>query len=193
MAQLGLQDTALRPNADQMKRMAKGHNQYGKHATSPWPIYAWYAAGGLRSTARDMLSFGEANLGHTEVNGKPVPADSRRDETGAEAHLHFPERKQSAGDGLVNNMGNGAPGVHPVIVKNGGTDGFSTAITINDAKDLAVFVGVNQSRVLAAGKAIEISRGTSPAKWNGGNGPRLFLCTMSAKRAPFILIGDRFK
>ncbi len=54
-----------------MKRNAKGHMHYGNDAP-PWPIYAWYAAGGLRSTAQDMLSFGEANLGHTAVIGKPV-------------------------------------------------------------------------------------------------------------------------
>ena len=34
---------------------------------------AWYAAGGLRSTAHDMISFGEANLGHKEVNRKRFP------------------------------------------------------------------------------------------------------------------------
>jgi CubicO group peptidase (beta-lactamase class C family) len=71
---LSMPDTTLRPSPEQRKRMAEGHTRNGQKAP-PWPIYAWYAAGGLRSTARDMLSFGEANLGHTEVYGKPVPAE----------------------------------------------------------------------------------------------------------------------
>ena len=71
---LSMPDTALRPNAEQRKRMAKGHLRNGNDAP-PWPIYAWYAAGGLRSTAKDMLSFGEAKLGHAQVNGKPVSPD----------------------------------------------------------------------------------------------------------------------
>ena len=67
-------DTALRPTPEQQKRLAQGHNRAGQDAPR-WPVFAWYAAGGLRSTAHDMISFGEANLGHNEVNGKPVSAE----------------------------------------------------------------------------------------------------------------------
>ena len=71
---LGMADTTLRPTSEQQKRLAQGHNRAGQNAPR-WPVYAWYAAGGLRSTAQDMISFGEANLAHTEVNGKPVSAE----------------------------------------------------------------------------------------------------------------------
>ena len=71
---LGMADTTLRPTPEQQKRLAQGHNRAG-HDAPRWPVYAWYAAGGLRSTAQDMISFGEANLGHEEVNGKPVSAE----------------------------------------------------------------------------------------------------------------------
>jgi len=155
---LSMPDTALRPNAEQMKRMAKGHTKNGDNAP-PWPIYAWYAAGGLRSTARDMLSFGEANLGNKEVNGKPVSQDLIAAMTLAQKPIYtMPNGVNKQAMAWVNNMGGDAPGVHPVIVKDGGTVGFSTAITVNHAKDLAVFVGVNESGAEAAGKAIEISR-----------------------------------
>ncbi len=71
---LGMADTTLRPTPEQQKRLAQGHSRAGQDAPR-WPVFAWYAAGGLRSTAQDMMSFGEANLGHKEVNGKPVSAE----------------------------------------------------------------------------------------------------------------------
>ena len=37
-----------------------------------WPIFARFAAGGLRSTAVDVLRFGEADLGQKRVDGRPV-------------------------------------------------------------------------------------------------------------------------
>ena len=69
---LGMADTTLRPTPEQRKRLAQGHNRAGQDAPQ-WPVFAWYAAGGLRSTAHDMISFGEANLGHKEVNRKRFP------------------------------------------------------------------------------------------------------------------------
>jgi CubicO group peptidase (beta-lactamase class C family) len=155
---LSMPDTALRPNAEQRKRMAKGHLRNGNDAP-PWPIYAWYAAGGLRSTAKDMLSFGEANLGHAQVNGKPVSPDLTAAMQLAQKPIYtMPNGINKQAMAWVNNMGNGNPNLKPVIVKDGGTVGFSTAITVNHSKDLAVFVGINQSGAQAAGKAIEISR-----------------------------------
>jgi CubicO group peptidase (beta-lactamase class C family) len=71
---LSMADTTLRPTPEQQRRLAQGHNRGGQNAPR-WPVFAWYAAGGLRSTAKDMISFGEAYLGHTEVNGKQVPAE----------------------------------------------------------------------------------------------------------------------
>lgn len=54
---LNMADTLLRPGPPQVQRIAQGHTQNGNEA-HPWPVFAWYAAGGLRSTAQDMLSFG---------------------------------------------------------------------------------------------------------------------------------------
>jgi CubicO group peptidase (beta-lactamase class C family) len=68
------EDTTLRPTPEQQKRRAQGHNRAGQNAPR-WPVCAWYAAGRLRWTAHDMISFGEANLGHNQVNGKPVSAE----------------------------------------------------------------------------------------------------------------------
>ena len=155
---LSMTDTELRPTSEQMKRMAKGHMHYGNDAP-PWPIYAWYAAGGLRSTAQDMLSFGEANLGHTEVNGKPVAAALTAAMELAQKPIYtMPNGINKQAMAWVVNTGDRNPNLHPIIVKDGGTAGFSTAIAVNHAKDLAVFVGINQNGALAAGKAVEIAR-----------------------------------
>ena len=155
---LSMHNTTLRPSGEQVERMAHGHRENGNDAPR-WPIYAWYAAGGLRSTARDMLSFGEANLGHKEVNGKPIS-----DELIAAMQLTqkpiyvMPNGINEQAMAWVNNMGNGDPNLHPVIVKNGGTAGFGTVIVINPSKDLALFIAVNQNGSNPAGKGIEIVR-----------------------------------
>src|SRR6202012_1572927 len=107
LAPLGMPDTTLRPNGEQMKRMAMGHLRNGSDAP-PWPIYAWYAAGGLRSTAQDMLSFGEANLGHNTVNGKPVPAELTAAMQLAQKPIYtMPNGFNKQAMAWVNNMGNG--------------------------------------------------------------------------------------
>ena len=58
---LGMADTTLRPTPEQQKRLAQGHNRAGQNALR-WPVFAWYAAGGLRSTAHDMLNVKVQNL-----------------------------------------------------------------------------------------------------------------------------------
>ena len=155
---LTMPDTTLRPTPQQMRRMARGHTPNGSDAP-PWPVFAWYAAGGLRSTAQDMISFGEANLGHSEVNGNPVPPELTAAMKLAQTPIYTlprPINKQAMA--WVNNVGNGNPNIKPVILKDGGTAGFGTTIAISPTKDAAVFIGVNQSRSQTTPKAVEIMR-----------------------------------
>jgi len=155
---LAMADTELRPSPEQRKRMAQGHMRNGQNAP-PWPIYAWYAAGGLRSTATDMLSFGEANLGHSEVNAKPVSTELTAAMRLAQKPIYtLPNGLNKQAMAWVNNLGNGDPNLKPVIMKNGGTVGFGTVIAISPSKDLAVFIAVNQAGTSATGKGIEIVR-----------------------------------
>jgi CubicO group peptidase (beta-lactamase class C family) len=155
---LGMNDTTLRPTPEQQKRLAQGHNRAGQDAPR-WPVYAWYAAGGLRSTAHDMISFGEANLGHNEVNGRPVSAELNAAMQLAQKPIYTirngPNKQAMA---WVNNLAGGNPNVHPVIVKNGGTSGFGTVIAINPTKDAAIFIGMNQVGADPAEKGVEILR-----------------------------------
>jgi CubicO group peptidase (beta-lactamase class C family) len=155
---LGMADTTLRPTPVQHRRLAQGHNRAGRDAPR-WPVYAWYAAGGLRSTAHDMISFGEANLGHAEVNGKLVSAELIAAMKVAQKPIYtMPNGSNKQAMAWVNNIGEGNPNLHPVIVKNGGTSGFGTVIAINPTKDAAIFIGMNQVGAQPAAKGIEILR-----------------------------------
>jgi CubicO group peptidase (beta-lactamase class C family) len=154
---LGMADTTLRPTPEQQKRLAQGHNRAGQDAPR-WPVFAWYAAGGLRSTAHDMISFGEANLGHNEVNGKPVSSELIAAMHLAQKPIFTMPNGNKQAMAWVNDMGGGNPNLHPVIVKNGGTSGFGTVIAINPTKDAAIFIAMNQVGADPAEKAVEILR-----------------------------------
>jgi len=155
---LGMHDTTLRPTPEQEKRLAEGHTRGGQNAPR-WPVFAWYAAGGLRSTAHDMISFGEANLGHEEVNGKAVSAELIAAMRLAQKPIYtIPKGVNKQAMAWMINMGQGNANLHPVIVKNGGTSGFGSVIAINPTKDAAIFIGMNQVGAEPAAKAIEILR-----------------------------------
>ncbi|MGB9474284.1 MAG: serine hydrolase [Candidatus Udaeobacter sp.] len=154
---LAMADTTLRPTPEQQERLAQGHNRVGQNAPR-WPVYAWYAAGGLRSTAHDMISFSEAYLGHNEVNEKPVSAELIAAMQLAQKPIFTMPNGNKQAMAWVNNMGGGNPNLHPVIVKNGGTSGFGTVIAINPTKDAAIFIGMNQVGANPAAKGVEILR-----------------------------------
>jgi len=150
---LSMNDTTLRPTSEQQKRLAQGHNHAGQDAPR-WPVYAWYAAGGLRSTAHDMISFGEAYLGHNEVNGKPVSAELIAAMQLAQKPIFTMPNGNKQAMAWVNDVRGGTP----VILKNGGTAGFGSGIAICPTKDAAIFIGMNQAGAQPVNKAIEILR-----------------------------------
>jgi len=150
---LDMNSTTLRPTLEQERRLAQGHNHAGQDAPR-WPVYAWYAAGGLRSTAHDMISFGEANLGHNEVNGKPVPAEL----IAAMQLAQKPIFTMPSGNKQAMAWVNDVRGDTPVILKNGGTAGFGSGIVICPSKDTAVFIVMNQAGAQPVDKGVEILR-----------------------------------
>ena len=150
---LGMADTTLRPTPEQQRRLAQGHNRAGQNAPR-WPVYAWYAAGGLRSTAHDMISFGEAYLGHNEVNGKPVSAELIAAMQLAQKPIFTMPNGNKQAMAWVNDMRGG----DPVILKNGGPAGFGTGIAICPTKDAAIFIGMNQAGAQGISKGVEILR-----------------------------------
>jgi CubicO group peptidase (beta-lactamase class C family) len=155
---LGMKDTELRPSPEQKKRMAQGHRPNGADAP-PWPIYAWFAAGDLRSTAVDMLRFGEANLGHKEIDGKAIPDELIAAMKMAQQPIYLlPNGKAKQGMAWVTNLGDETAGAHPEVLKNGGTVGFGTVILVNPYKDAAIFIAVNRSQSNPAPIGVEIGR-----------------------------------
>jgi len=150
---LGMNDTTLRPTPEQQGRLAQGHNRAGQDAPR-WPVYAWYAAGGLLSTAHDMISFGEAYLGHNEVNGRPVSAELIAAMQLAQKPIFTMPNGNKQAMAWVNDVRGGAP----VILKNGGTAGFGSGIAICPTKDAAIFIGMNQVGAQPVEKAVEILR-----------------------------------
>jgi CubicO group peptidase (beta-lactamase class C family) len=155
---LGMGDTGLRPSEKQQERLAQGHRENGLDAPS-WPIYAWFAAGGLRSTATDMLRFGEVNLGHGQVDGNPVSPELIAAMKSAQAPIYLmPNGASKQAMAWVVNLGNGEPQIKPEIFKDGGTVGFSTVILLNPSKDLAVFIAVNKQQARPSPVAVTIGR-----------------------------------
>jgi CubicO group peptidase (beta-lactamase class C family) len=150
---LGMNDTTLRPTPEQERRLAQGHNRTGQDAPR-WPVYAWYAAGGLRSTAHDMISFGEAYLGHNQVNGKSVSSDLTAAMQLAQKPIFSMPSGNKQAMAWVNDIRGGAL----VILKNGGTAGFGSGIAICPTKDAAIFIGMNQAGAQPINKAVEILR-----------------------------------
>ena len=150
---LGMADTTLRPTPEQHRRLAQGHNRAGQNALR-WPVYAWYAAGGLRSTAHDMISFGEAYLGHNEVNGKPISAELIAAMQLAQKPIFTMPNGNQQAMAWVNDVRGGTP----VILKNGGTAGFGSGIAICPTKDAAIFIVMNQAGAQPIAKGVEILR-----------------------------------
>lgn len=155
---LGMVDTETSPSGAQRNRMAQGHRVNGMAAPA-WPLYAWFAAGALRSTATDMLSFGEANLGHTSVAGHPVPAELTAAMKLAQTPVYsLPDGTAKQGMAWVTNEGEAGTGLAPEVLKNGGTVGFSSVILINPTKDIAIFIAVNKQGAKPAQLAVKLGR-----------------------------------
>lgn len=143
-APLGMSSTGVRVEPDQKGRLAQGYDTQGNPAM-PWPVFAWFAAGALRSSATDMLAFGEAALGHPTINGATTPPALIEGLKSAMTPIYEPEGL-IFGQGMawVENSGDADEGQRPVYLKDGGTDGFNSVIVVNPGKDLAVFIAANR-------------------------------------------------
>lgn len=153
---LGMVDTGIDVPSQHRNRLAQGHGPLGARVM-PWPVFAWFAAGALRSTPQDMLRFGEAALGLPQVEGHRVPDTLTHAFHTAMSPLYQPDGKPflQAMSWAVR-PATSAPGSVPVTLKDGGTDGFNTVLVVSPDTQVAVFVVANkaQSGVPALGVAI---------------------------------------
>ena len=155
---LQMPDTVLRPSRQQRHRLAQGHWPGGAVAPE-WPVFAWYAAGGLRSTVRDMTKFAQANLGDRSVAGTPVPAMLTAAMLTAQQPQYQPAgRRFNQAMAWTGRVVDTSGGHNALVLKDGGTAGFSSVIVLNRAKDLAVFAVANQAKSDIVGIGVEIAR-----------------------------------
>ena len=134
---LKMQETAISLTPEMKARFIQGHSADHKPAHS-WELDALVGAGGIRSTASDMLTYLEAQLhpdklpaaALTQTNGKTLPA--------AIDAVHKVRADVGAGQHIALNWFRiDATGSY---WHNGGTGGFSSYSIFNPEKDFAVIV-----------------------------------------------------
>lgn len=136
---LGMRDTAITLTTAMAKRFAAGHAKANQLA-HPWSLNALAGAGGLRSTAADMLTFLQAQLHPDHVKGNTAAAKT------LPAAIVASHRVR----------GEVGPGMHIALNwfridgtgsywHNGATGGFSSFALFDPAKDFAVIVLLNRS------------------------------------------------
>ena len=125
---LGMSNTSLKPNADQVKRLAPPHDGSLSPAKS-WYFDAMAGAGAIRSTIGDMLKFAQANLD---------PPDS---EIGKAIDLAFRQQRTSRG---YNSTPVGFGWVINTSTQtrwhNGQTGGYHSIMFVNRKSNRAVVV-----------------------------------------------------
>jgi serine-type D-Ala-D-Ala carboxypeptidase/endopeptidase len=68
---LGMDSTRIEVTSEMYSRLAPPHNKYGT-PTDDWIGPAFFGAGGIHSTANDMLTFLAANMGITDIELQPA-------------------------------------------------------------------------------------------------------------------------
>ena len=125
---LGMNDTRVSIRKNDSSFFAKGYNANGVY-NGPWNLPSSFAgAGAIRSTARDMLKYADANSGKAPGSlGKAMQLT--HDTT-------FSDNQATIGLGWHYIQ----PGDKKVLFHNGGTGGYRTYLAINTQKKIAVVI-----------------------------------------------------
>ena len=139
---LGMRDTAIALTPSMKSRFIPGYDDNGKPAHA-WDLDALSGAGGIRSTASDMLTYLEAQL-HPDKLPPAVTADPYgKTLPAAIALTHVVHAEVSPGMHIALNwMRYDATGS---FWHNGGTGGYSSYALFNPDNDFAVIVLCNSS------------------------------------------------
>ena len=139
---LGMKDTVVSLTPEQQLRFIEGHD--GEHRPAhPWDLDGLAGAGAIRSTARDMLIYLEANLHPDKLALAATGTPSARTLSTALAQSH--ELRADVGPGMrialawLYNVDTGS------YWHNGATGGYSSFATFNPKDDFAVIVLLNTS------------------------------------------------
>lgn len=143
---LGMSDTVVTLTEEQAKRLAPPYR--GTDAGTSWTFQAMAGAGALRSTATDLLKFGEAI-----IDPDKVPALAPAIRTMMEARAPYADLAGEIGLGIIIGKLDGERDYS----HNGGTGGYRSALQVIPARKLVRVVLVNNDtipaeRVIAAAR-----------------------------------------
>jgi CubicO group peptidase (beta-lactamase class C family) len=136
---LGMASTTITLTPGEAARMAIGHDS-SLRPVENWDLPTLAGAGGLRSTANDLLGFVAANLGYTQT---PLAADMT---------LLLSVKRPTGTANLMQALGwEVLPSAAGEIVQHGGgTGGFHTLIAFNRKTRVGVVVLTNAETVMGA-------------------------------------------
>jgi CubicO group peptidase (beta-lactamase class C family) len=133
---LKLDSTRITLTPEQRARLAQGHDQLGKPAPN-WEFQVYDGAGGLRSTANDLLKYISANLGLVKSSLTPLME---------ETHVIRNKGTATHGDTAMAwmNRGEGYQSGMDLLGHTGATGGYETFIGFDKEKRRGVVVLCNQ-------------------------------------------------
>lgn len=131
---LGMTSTSITLNAEQKKRLARGHDP-GLSATANWDFDALSGAGAIRSTTKDMLTFLAA---HMELTNTPLKNAMRRMRSVHRA-TGAPDLDIMMGWHRFNRFGT------EIVWHNGGTGGYRSFAGFSPATKKGVVLLCNTS------------------------------------------------
>ncbi|MER6200586.1 serine hydrolase domain-containing protein [Streptomyces sp. NPDC001586] len=148
-APLGMTDTVVTVDDARSERSAQGHVRQGRPA-APWHLADLAGAGGLRSTATDLVAFVRAQL-----DGGPAGLAEAIRLSRAYEHRRNPFTWVHLG--WMAHRLHARQGGHLQIWHNGGTGGFSSFVGFDPEKRLAV-IALGNTRRPVDGPAFDLLR-----------------------------------
>ncbi len=143
---LGLTMTAITLTPKMKENLAKGHDQTGNPVAN-WDLPTLAGAGALRSTANDMLTFLDANMGEPKTSIERAMRESHR--------VRASEGDQGIGLAWGVVKANG----RTIITHDGGTGGYGAFIAFDPDREIGVVL-LNHTQLPEADIAMHILAGT---------------------------------
>ncbi|MGV0026158.1 serine hydrolase [Phormidesmis priestleyi] len=131
---LQMESTKIRLSAEMKSRLATGHNAIGSPVKN-WDFLTLAGAGGLRSTAHDLLNFLAANLGLTQSNLSKAMQKTQI----VQRPTGTPDLAMGLGWHVFQKYGT------EIVWHNGGTGGYHSFIGFDKKKQLGIVVLSNSS------------------------------------------------